>query len=1095
MKNSIFGFLLVLTILLANSATLHASENWMRYPAISPNGKTVAFSFHGDIWTVPSSGGEARLVTSHESYEKSPVWSRDGEHIVFASNRHGNFDLFMVLSTGGKAERLTFHSANDVPTSFSLDGKEVLFTSGRQDMHTAVIGTTAMEELYSVPLSGGRPTQIMTTSANFANVSPDGKRIAFHDYKGYEDNLRKHHVSSVTRDVWTYEVASGKYKKVSDFAGEDRNPVWSVDGKSIYYLSEEGGTFNVWNVDAADSKKRKQITDHKVHPVRFLSRADDGTLCYGFNGGIWIQPTDGKASQIDVTTYVGRRENDARLETFRDSATEFVVSPNEEEIAFVVRGEVFVASVEFGTTKQITNTPSQERSLSWSDDRTLYYAGEREGSWNIYKTTIVTEDEDGFANSTLLKEEAVLVSEEETFQPVVSPDGKKLAYLENRIELRVLDLKTNKSSELVPGKVNFSYTDGDIEYSWSADSRWLTFTYHGHKSWTSEIGAVNLADGKIINISESGYAESTPKFASNGSALLYLSERYGMRSHGSWGSDDDVMALYLNQGTYDEATLSKRELALKKKKADKKKKSKKADDSKKNTDDKDSDKNEPKVKPIDFDIKDLPPRLRRLTLMSASVGDFVLTPDGEALVYTANVDNEWGLWVNKVRDRSTTKAMSLGRSRPGELYVLKSGKSVILRHNGGKISKIDLGSALSGGKASPKSIPFAAEMIIDGPGERAYIFEHSWRQTLRKFYDPKMHGVDWRAMKENYSSFLPSINNNYDFADLLGEMLGELNASHTGGRYRPRGSGGSSTASFGLFYDVKHRGVGLKVAEIMEKGPCDNAETKIIPGVIITHINGTKLTPDVNPWKILDRQSGKPVRLALHLPSKKMLWEEVITPFGVGSERGLLYERWIKTRRELCEKLSGGKVGYVHVKGMNDASFRTVYSDVLGLNNEKQALIVDTRFNGGGWLHDDLITFLDGDEYCFFLPRDHEVGDLGSEPAKKWTKPVCVLQSESNYSDAHFFPWAFKVQKVGKLIGAPVPGTATAVWWETQIDSGIVFGIPQVGIKTVDGKYLENMQLEPDVLVINDPESVSRGKDKQLAVAVKEMLKEIEAKK
>ena len=1085
------------SIVFANGSLSHASENWMRYPAISPDAKTIAFSFHGDIWTVPTTGGDAKLVTSHSSYEKSPVWSQDGKNIVFASNRHGNFDLYVVPSIGGKANRLTFHSANDIPTAFSPDGKEVLFTSGRQDRHTAVIGTTSMEELYTVPVKGGRPNQIMTTSANFASFSPDGKKIAFHDYKGYEDNLRKHHVSSVTRDVWTYEIASGKYKKLSEFAGEDRNPVWSVDGKAIFFLSEENGTFNVWKVNASDASKRSQVTNHAIHPVRFLSRAEDGTLCYGFNGEIWVRSSKGKSSRVDVTTYVGRRENDTRLQTFRDNATEFVVSPNEEEIALVVRGEVYVASVEFGTTKQITNTATQERSLSWGDDRTLYYAAEREGSWNIYKTSIVSNDEDGFANSTLLKEDSVLVSDEETFQPVVSPDGKKLAYLRNRIELRVLDVKTNKSSELVPGKVNFSYTDGDIEYAWSPDSRWLTFTYHGHKSWTSEIGAVNLADGKIVNISDSGYAESTPKFASNGTALLYQSDRYGMRSHGSWGSENDILALYLNQAAYDEATLSKRELALKKKKADKQKKanSKKTDEPKRTTAGKEPENKAEESKPIDFDTNDLPPRLRRITLMSASVGDFALTDDGEALVYTARIDNEWGLWINKVRDRSTTKALSLGSSGPGELYVLKDGKKAILRHNGGKISKIDLTSALSGGKASPKSISFSAEMVVDGPAERAYIFEHAWRQTLRKFYDPKMHGVDWKAMKENYEAFLPSINNNYDFADLLGEMLGELNASHTGGRYRPRRTGGSSTASFGLFYDVKHKGVGLRVAEVMEKGPCDIADTQIAPGVMITHINGVKLTRDVNPWKLLDRQSDKPVRLSLHHPTKKKEWDEVITPFGVSAERELLYQRWIKSRRELCDKLSGGKVGYVHVKGMNDASFRKVYSDTLGVNNEKQALIVDTRFNGGGWLHDDLITFLNGDTYCYFLPRDHEVGDLGGEPAKKWTKPVCVLQSESNYSDAHFFPWAFKAQKVGKLIGAPVPGTATAVWWETQIDSAIVFGIPQVGIKTVDGKYLENMQLEPDVLVINDPESVSRGKDKQLAVAVKEMLKEIAEQK
>jgi tricorn protease len=338
------------------------------------------------------------------------------------------------------------------------------------------------------------------------------------------------------------------------------------------------------------------------------------------------------------------------------------------------------------------------------------------------------------------------------------------------------------------------------------------------------------------------------------------------------------------------------------------------------------------------------------------------------------------------------------------------------------------------------------------------------------------------------------VNNNHDFSDLLGEMLGELNASHTGGRYRPTRKNGSSTASFGILYDVHHRGLGLKVKEILKKGVADKQDTKIKPGVVITHINGVQLTPKVNPWKLLDRKQGRPVRLGLSDFSNQKDWEEVLTPANFSSEKELLYQRWIKTRRELCHRLSGGKVGYVHVKGMNDASFREVYSDVLGVNNEKLALVVDTRFNGGGWLHDDLITLLDGERYCFFLPRDHAVGDLGGEPAKKWTRPVCVLQSESNYSDAHFFPWAFKAQGVGKLIGAPVPGTTTAVWWERQIDPSLIFGIPQVGVKTVEGKYLENLQLEPDILVVNDPGSSANGKDKQLEAAVKEMLREIKGK-
>ncbi|MFN9753021.1 MAG: S41 family peptidase, partial [Planctomycetota bacterium] len=346
-------------------------------------------------------------------------------------------------------------------------------------------------------------------------------------------------------------------------------------------------------------------------------------------------------------------------------------------------------------------------------------------------------------------------------------------------------------------------------------------------------------------------------------------------------------------------------------------------------------------------------------MLSAALGDYALTPDGENLIFTAQIDDKWGLWLTKVRERSTAQILSLGDQSPGAIELLKDGKSAVLMQGGGRLVKVDLAPAFGngGGKATSKPIAFAAEMQIDGPRERDYIFEHAWRQTRHKFYDPKLHGVDWQAMKENYQAYLPSINNNYDFADLLSELLGELNASHTGGRYRPRGQDGDQTAAFGLIYDQNHQDIGLKVAEVIKNGPCDTADCQIKPGVIITHIDGVRLTPDVEPWKLLNRKVDKPIRLGLHDPAGNREWEEVIRPINAGEEGNLLYERWIATRRELCEKISGGRIGYVHVRGMNDASFRRVYSEVLGLNAEKEALIVDTRFNGGGWLHEDLATF------------------------------------------------------------------------------------------------------------------------------------------
>jgi C-terminal processing protease CtpA/Prc len=383
-------------------------------------------------------------------------------------------------------------------------------------------------------------------------------------------------------------------------------------------------------------------------------------------------------------------------------------------------------------------------------------------------------------------------------------------------------------------------------------------------------------------------------------------------------------------------------------------------------------------------------------------------------------------------------------------------------------------------------------MNLNTFAERSYIFEHAWRQVTKKFYDPKLQGVNWKLYKDTYAKFLPYINNNYDFQELLSELLGELNASHTGGRYAPPQVNTDATASLGLLYDETYDGDGVKVMEVIEGGPFLNAKTKLTKGVVIEKIDGETIVENLDWNKLLNRKAGKNVLLSVYNPATKERWDETLKPITQGEEAGLLYDRWVKMMRKKVEELSGGKVGYVHVQGMNDGSYRTVYEDVLGKNADKEALIVDTRFNGGGWLHDDLVTFLSGKPYLDFSPQG--AAPTSGEPRNKWARPSSVLMSESNYSDAFLFPYAYKSLNVGKLIGMPVPGTGTAVWWETQIDPSLVFGIPMVATIGKENRPTENLQLEPDIKVANNFKAILSGKDQQLERAVQEMLNEIKTK-
>jgi C-terminal processing protease CtpA/Prc len=377
-------------------------------------------------------------------------------------------------------------------------------------------------------------------------------------------------------------------------------------------------------------------------------------------------------------------------------------------------------------------------------------------------------------------------------------------------------------------------------------------------------------------------------------------------------------------------------------------------------------------------------------------------------------------------------------------------------------------------------------MVLKTADERAYIFDHAWRQFKEKFIFPRISSADWPYYYRTYKRFLPYVNNNYDFADVLSEMLGEVNVSHTGGRYNAFQPNTDETAELGLLYDFTWTGDGVKIGEVVEGGPLDKAESKVKAGDIVEKIDGVAITPAMDFYMLLNRKAGKPTLLTVLDPATKAQWDESVKPISGGQENQLLYQRWVKQRREEVDSLSGGKLAYVHVRSMNDASMRTVFDEVMGRGWNAEAVIVDTRFNGGGNIHEQLSDFLSGKKYFDIVPHGQLIG---YEPGDKWIKPSIVLINESDYSDAHLFPLAYKLKNIGKTLGMPVPGTGTFVWWEQQIDPTLVFGIPMGGWRMPDGKYGEGTQLEPDIKVRMDPAIMTGGRDQQIEAAVKELLK------
>ena len=1074
---------LMAAMLMTMAVTAQTNPLWTRFCAISPDGNTIAFSYQGDLFTVATQGGTAHQLTSNDAYDAYPVWSPDGQSIAFASAREGSLDVYLIGKDGGTPKRLTTDSGNETPLTF-LDDKTVLFEA--TDMPTAqsiLFASRSFPQVYQVSTSGGRARLFSALPMQDLSINARGD-ILYHDIKGYEDPYRKHHTSSITRDIWLNQ--GGHFTKLTSFNGEDRTPRWAPDGNAYYYLSEQDGTFNVYKNSI--NGQARQLTRHTNHPVRFLTVANNGTLCYSYNGEIYTLREGGEPQRVNITVNADRSEKELIRQIKRDGATAISVSPSGKEVAFVMHGDVYVTSVEYNTTKQITDTPEQERTIDFSPDgRSIVYDSERDGMWRIYQSSIKNKDEKLFTYATDLVEEQLTNTGHTSIQPQYSPDGKSVAFLEDRATLRAVDVKTKAVRTLMDGKYIYSYSDGDVWFEWSPDSRWLLSSYIGEGGWNSQdIALVNASgNGEVHNLTESGYNEGNGKWVLGGKAMIFTSDRAGYRSHGSWGSEDDVYIMFFDLDAYERFTMTKEEKVLqeeaqkeKKKEQDKEKtasndkKSKKKDSKKKN-----AEADKPAVPALVFDLENCRDRIARLTVNSSRLGDAVLSNGGDTLYYQAAFEGGMDLWKHDLRENKTE--IVLKGVGGGPMEADKDGKNLFVCTGNG-IKKIDLA------KGKPEPVSFEANFNYRPQDEREYIFNHIWQQVKDKFYVEDIHGVDWEGYRENYKRFLPYINNNYDFRDMLSEMLGELNGSHTGARYNPQGPS-LKTAALGLFLDNNYQGNGLRVEEVIKRGPFDVKKTGVTTGCIIEKIDGHDIQAGEDYNWMLDGKAGKPIRVSVYNPQSKKRFDVTVKAISKGEQQELLYKRWVDRNRALVDSLSGGRLAYVHVKEMDSRSFRTVYRELLSdKNRNREAVIVDERHNGGGWLHDDLCTLLSGRQYQSFVPHGKVVG---VDPFNKWTKPSCVLMCEDDYSNGHGFPFVYKELGIGKLIGTPVAGTMTAVWWETLIDNTLVFGIPQVGCRDMRGNYCENQPLLPDVEVYNTPEDYLTGHDRQLERAVKEMLK------
>ncbi|MFW6339553.1 MAG: S41 family peptidase [Wenzhouxiangella sp.] len=1073
----------LLALLALSSHAQTSSERWLREPALSPDGAVLVFTHAGDIYRVDTAGGIAVPLTLTDAVESNPRWSPDGSHIAYSSDRNGTLDVYLLDLAGGPARRLTYHQADDVVTGFSADGSAVLFESVRYDPPDhAADPHQRRPELYEVPVTGGTPRQVTPIEARQAVWDFSGERLLYADYKG-DDFYRKHDDSPFARDIWLLDEASGSHERLTTSRWNDHTPVWDASGEGFYFISERSGSLNVWHQTLAGGEaSARQVTFHTRHPVRGLSVAANGMLSYGFDGEVYLLPADAeragaaKGSVPVAINLLGADTGDGTIKTeVEGNISEFVVSPNDKEIAFVLRGDVFVTAMDFSTTRRITRTPGLERNLAFTPDgRGLLYAAEREAQWAIFESRLSDPDESYFFTATLVEEGRLIDGSEHAggltaaaTHPNVAPDGRHVAYLDDWAEVRVFDRQTEKSISVVPGEVNFSIGNNDIHFDWSPDSRFLAVDIQPSGRLFFHNVALVPADGSAapLDLTRSGYMDARPRWHDEGQLIAWTTARYGPRQHGGHGAQLDVHAQFLNQEAFDRFRRSKEQIALDEEAAPETDDEEPADE---------------KPAPVEFDAAGASERQTRLTIHSSDLADFALNGDASKLYYISAFESGYDLWAHDFREEKTAKLVALG-ARRAALAITSDDKTAVVLADGG-LSKI----SLEGDSAAAEPVKIDLSVTLDADAERRAMLHHVWLTTRDRIYDPAVLAeADWDGMYEHYQGKLAGIHNNVDFVELLNEFIGELNVSHAYARYRRTPK--EPTGALGAILDHRTGDEGIRIATVLVPGPLAQASDRVRDGHRIVAVDGQAVGSQSNLYAHLRNGVGQRLRLTLRDDAGR--YDVVLKPVSMGQETEWRHEHWVESRHQLVETLSDGRLGYVYISQMSDTAYRRVYSDLFGRHFTKEGVVIDVRDNGGGDLVDWLVQLFTGRQYMWNVP-DGRIAQ--GEPLTEWVKPSVALTNQGAYSDGHCFVAAWQNLGISTLVGTPVGGTCTYAGWETLASGDIRAGTPRLGIKDAEGDWLERKTTYPDITVYPDPNRIAAGEDGMLARAVEVLLSEID---
>jgi tricorn protease len=1081
---------------------------------------TVVFSYLGDLWTVREDGSQLRRLTVHRARDVHPRFSPDGKWIAFSSDRYGNYDVFIIPAAGGKSKRLTYHSAPDTVVGWSRDSKRVLFSSARGRLYPGI------PNLYEVPISGGLEQPVLTDWGQWGSYAPDGKKLAFNRHPAVW--WRKHYRGSYAADLWVADFTNNTFRRIldNDTPDEERpNNFWPMygSGGTIYFVSDravraKSGTpavlksvNNLWKV-SDEGGDPVQLTHHTSGVFWPSLSADGKTVVYEESFGLCkLDTATGQTTRIKIDIASDDPENNHETVVVKDEADSYHLSPSGKRAVIGVRGELFTIATDKGDVRRLTRTPQvREAQPQWSPD----------GKWIAFVSDKTGDEQVWLCDERGGQMKQISRGDSHKGQLRWAPNAKALLYTASDNKLYRYDLDTDRTAVLATTEVGGGES-GIGSPQWSPDGQWIAY-HKADRTLLPHVYVIPSAGGPERRVTgPDSYSDSGALWTTDGKHLVYLAGldvgNLGQRGR----SAAQIYSVALLPETADPAD--------------------KGIDSEEQARERPPTDGKPKLaigpggrlgillpkREVKIDFESIGRRARQLTRTADTITSLAVSPDGKTVVFATTgteggrpVQSVWALGLDSEKLVRLTQAApatpdgdgpprrrlgggggfrALQFSRDGRTLYLQQGKNILAVGVGATDSARPAGApgagrggAMAGGPAAaPRKLSFTARVEIDRRALYRQVFEESWRVMKHRFYAEDMHGVDWAAVKEVYRPLLEHIADPEELHNVINQMIGELNASHTGvsGGFAARTD--QAATRFPGFELQPDKSGFYKVTHVYKRGPADKDYVKVRVGDFVLAVDGEPLKAGDNYWRAYTLAPGGKLEFTVNdKPALPGAWKAKVRPVSAAQMATLQYDKWVDERRAQVERLSGGKVGYLHIRQMNEPSLRQFERDLARLST-KEALIIDQRFNPGGNIDQELLQILGQRQYQKTRGR----GSVHvTRPLRGFFGPMVVMANERSTSDAEVFPDGFRTLKLGKVVGVTTYGAVIGTG-SYQLMDGSVIRTPGTGLWNVSGTNLENNGVRPDVYVDNTPVDFVRGRDAQLEKAVEVLREELAKRK